>query len=89
MKLLEKFMLSPCVVAFACCFLALPSFGVVRTNTINNGVSDWTLPSSYADTSFVPGPGDVVVLPKNTSVTVYSLTAGLGASPASGSLGRW
>ena len=72
MKLREKFMLSPRVVAFACCFLALPSFGVVRTNTINNGVSDWTLPSSYADTSFVPGPGDVVVLPKNTSVTVYS-----------------
>ena len=72
MKLREKFMLSPRVVAFACCFLALPSFGVVRTNTINNGVSDWTLPSSYADTSFVPGPGDVVVLPKNTSVTVDS-----------------
>ena len=54
--------------------------GAGRTNRIENAVSDWTIPSSYKDDSFVPGAGDVVVIPKDTTVL-------LDASNDAGSLG--
>ena len=50
----------------------MPAAGTVRTNTIVNGASNWNSTSSYTDTTFVPGAGDVVVIPDNAIVYLNS-----------------
>ena len=82
------------ILSLACA--ACVAYGTVRTNTVKNGVSDWTLPVSYMDDSFVPGAGDVVIVPDDAIVTVssadaasFSLVSNLSAvlvGPASGEI---
>jgi autotransporter-associated beta strand protein len=43
----------------------------VHTNSVKNGVSDWTSSASYDD-GYVPQAGDVVLVPNQTSVTLLS-----------------
>ena len=62
-----RFALTVAVVA-----CAATASAVVRTNTIVNGASNWNDSNSYTDTSFVPGAGDVVIIPSGASVTVSS-----------------
>lgn len=59
-----------CMLAVAALVAAQASFAIGRTNFLNNAVSDWTKPASYADTSFVPGEGDVVFIQNKTTVTL-------------------
>lgn len=53
---------------FALC--AFGAFGAIRTNTLEKTATDWTLPESYVDKSFVPGDGDVVIVPSKSELTV-------------------
>lgn len=50
--------------------MAIVAMADCRTNTLVSGISDWTSPASYVDTSFVPGPGDAVIIPSGGG-TVY------------------
>ena len=52
--------------------IAATASAVVRTNTLVNGASNWNSANSYTDTSFVPGAGDVVVIPDNATVYLNS-----------------
>ena len=56
--------------AFAC----VTALGALasRTNTLVNGASDWSSPSSYLDTSFVPGEGDTVLIATAATNYLYS-----------------
>lgn len=67
------------VVVGAMAFASCAGWAVGRTNYILTAKSDWTDKDSYSDASFVPGAGDVVVIPKNTAVS-------LDASKDAGSL---
>jgi autotransporter-associated beta strand protein len=51
---------------------AVTASAAVRTNTLVNGASNWNDPHSYTDTSFVPGPDDVVIIPENATVYLNS-----------------
>jgi len=53
-------------------FCVVSASAVVRTNTLVNGASNWNSTSSYTDTSFVPGAGDVVIIPNNATVYLNS-----------------
>lgn len=53
---------------FALC--AFGAFGAIRTNTLEKTATDWTLQESYVDKSFVPGDGDVVIVPSKGELTV-------------------
>ena len=50
----------------------MSSFGGVRTNTLVNGASNWNDADSYVDKSFVPGAGDVVIIPNPATVYLSS-----------------
>ena len=52
--------------------LSAAAYATVRTNTLVNGASDWNSASSYTDTSFVPGAGDVVIIPEDSTVYLSS-----------------
>ena len=58
-----------------CDIEAASAFAVVRTNTLVNGASNWNSASSYTDTSFVPGAGDVVIIPEDATVYLSSADA--------------
>ena len=57
------------VAAMACAASAL---AVVRTNTLENGASNWNDANSYTDKTFVPGAGDVVIIPSPATVYLSS-----------------
>ncbi len=59
-------------IAFMVFAVAGVACGAVRTNTIVNGASNWNDPNSYADTSFVPAKGDVVIIPDKATVYLSS-----------------
>ena len=48
--------------------------GDVVTNSVNNGISDWTLPGSYSNNR-VPQANDVVEIPDGYTVTVNSASS--------------
>lgn len=56
----------------AAILLCAAAYATVRTNTLVNGASNWNSASSYTDTSFVPGAGDVVIIPEASTVYLSS-----------------
>ena len=59
------------IFAVATSAVALIACGDVVTNTVNDGVTDWTLPESYSNNR-VPLANDVVEIPDGYTVTVNS-----------------
>ena len=62
------------IFAVAASVATMAVIGDVVTNSVNNGVSDWTLPGSYSNNR-VPQANDVVEIPDGYTVTVNSASS--------------
>ena len=62
------------IFAVAVSVATMAAIGDVVTNSVNNGVSDWTLPGSYSNNR-VPQANDVVEIPDGYTVTVNSASS--------------
>lgn len=58
--------------AYVSAILSFAAFAGARTNTVKNATADWTDPSNFEDSTWLPGdgPDDYVIVPEGASVSV-------------------